>query len=434
MDHSYHYQGSIIQGELSVPGDKSMSHRAILFASLAEGKSTIYNLLKSEDCRRTIDVCQAFGVDIQFDGHKTYITSSGIDHWQSVTNTLDLGNSGTTTRLLSGILASLNQSIRLTGDDSLQHRPMKRVTGPLSLMGAGFEFESVSDRLPYTVSGGDLTPIEYELLVASAQVKSAILLAGLRTKGKTIVQEPIKTRDHTENMISAFGGEIETNGQTVSVTGQQTLKPTDLTIPGDPSSAAFWIAAAVMTPQSDITIQQVSLNETRIGFIHVLQRMGADIQMTVDYWIGDEPVGHVRARSSSLKPTVLKDDEIPSLIDEVPLLALVATQCDSDMTLSGIGELKYKETDRIHATVELLHSIGVQAEKYEDAMTIKGQARIKGGAVTTYNDHRLAMLGVIASFVSENPIEIDNIECINISYPSFFADLSQILQDSERVK
>ncbi|MDQ0158483.1 3-phosphoshikimate 1-carboxyvinyltransferase [Alkalibacillus salilacus] len=432
MNNAYHFPNCIINGRLKVPGDKSMSHRGVLLAAMAKGQSVINGLLDSEDCKSTIEACQALGVDIQTVGQQTFIESPGISSWRPPKQPINLGNSGTTARLLSGVLAAFQHPVKLTGDESLKQRPMKRVIGPLSTMGARFTFEGEPDRLPFIIQGSELKSISYELPLPSAQVKSAILLAGMSTYGKTIVREPIKTRDHTEKMVKAFGGTIDEDHTLRSVEGKQFLKGAHLTIPGDPSSAAFWIAATVITPNSELQLEDLSLNETRIGFIRVLQRMGASIDVTVKDYVGLEPVGDVYVRSSTLMPTSLSKEEIPSLIDEVPLLALVATQTEGTMTLEHINELRFKETDRIHATVEILNSLGANLNEEEESIKIEGKSDLKGGHVTSYNDHRMAMLAVVASFISNTPVIIDNIDCINISYPNFFQNLNGILQDYVR--
>ncbi|WP_188206016.1 3-phosphoshikimate 1-carboxyvinyltransferase [Alkalibacillus aidingensis] len=422
-----HFKNQPLIGELQVPGDKSISHRAIMLGALANGTTKVDNFLTSEDCMRTVEAFKELGVDIEVDKTLVTIKSKGYYSFQQPNQPLNMGNSGTTTRLISGILAGLPFETELIGDASLSQRPMGRVIDPLTKMGADFITSNNRMTLPLTVKGGTLKPINYHLPVDSAQVKSAILLSGLLTDGQTTVFERNQTRNHTEKMLSAFGGEVEVNNDQISIAGPQQLSGAELTVPGDASSAAFWIAAAVITPGSHILIQNVGLNQTRTGLVDVLKRMGAKISLQVTGYIGDEPIGNIEVNYSKLQPTTLESSEIPSLIDEIPLLALVATQAQGTMEINNIEELRYKETDRIETTVQILKSLGANIDSKNDTMTVNGKVNLTGGRVRTNGDHRMAMMAAIASTISDHPIEIDDVTCINISYPSFFDHFKQLL-------
>lgn len=416
--------GALI-GRMAVPGDKSMSHRAVIFGALAEGQTQIYNFLFSDDCLKTVEAFKKLGANIQLKNDYIIVDSEGYKSFQEPNSLIDLGNSGTTARLLLGLLSALPVSVTLTGDKSLQKRPMKRVIDPLSQMGA--EFIHQQFRLPITVKGSTLNPIKYELPVDSAQVKSAIILAGLLTNGETVIIEPNRTRDHTERMLPIFNGEISRKGHKIIVKGKQTLTGASIHIPGDFSSAAFWIVGALITPKSELILENVGLNPTRIGLIEVLKRMGANIEINTTHYIGEEPVGTVNVKYSELKPTTVQKEEIPLMIDEVPLLALAATQAEGEMVISNLEELRYKETDRIRAIGEVLTTLGAQIEEGKDYVKIKGKTALNGGEIESYGDHRIAMMGAIASLITNESVSIRQSECINISYPNFFEDFRQLL-------
>lgn len=416
--------GALI-GRIAVPGDKSMSHRAVILGALAEGQTQIYNFLFSDDCLKTVEAFKKLGANIQLKNDYIIVDSEGYKSFQEPNSLIDLGNSGTTARLLLGLLSALPVSVTLTGDKSLQKRPMKRVIDPLSQMGA--EFIHQQFRLPITVKGSTLNPIKYELPVDSAQVKSAIILAGLLTNGETVIIEPNRTRDHTERMLPIFNGEISRKGHKIIVKGKQTLTGASIHIPGDFSSAAFWIVGALITPKSELILENVGLNPTRIGLIEVLKRMGANIEINTTHYIGEEPVGTVNVKYSELKPTTVQKEEIPLMIDEVPLLALAATQAEGEMVISNLEELRYKETDRIRAIGEVLTTLGAQIEEGKDYVKIKGKTALNGGEIESYGDHRIAMMGAIASLITNESVSIRQSECINISYPNFFEDFRQLL-------
>ncbi|GEN45152.1 3-phosphoshikimate 1-carboxyvinyltransferase [Alkalibacillus haloalkaliphilus] len=431
MAEQFHYKGGLINGKVKVPGDKSISHRAVMLASIADGETVIDRFLHSEDCRRTIEAFKSLGVHISENGEQVKVLGKGVNSLRQPNTTLDMGNSGTTTRLLIGLLSALPFNTHLNGDESLINRPMGRVLNPLTEMGAQFFPMKDENKLPLQVKGGQLQPITYRLPVDSAQVKSSILLAGLLTNGTTTVIENNPTRDHTEKMLSAFGGSVEVDGQHIKVSGKQSLKSTNITVPGDQSSAAFWIAVAVITPGSHLILEEVGVNSTRMGLVNVLKRMGANINVSVERYIGDEPVGTIEVAYSELIPTTITEQEIPSMVDEIPLLALIATQTKGEMKINHIKELRYKETDRIEATVSILQNLGATVFSSEDQIVVKGPTQLKGGSVQSENDHRMAMMAVIASIISDEPVTIDETDCINVSYPTFFEDMRLIMKEIE---
>jgi 3-phosphoshikimate 1-carboxyvinyltransferase len=429
MSKILHLLGKRIHGQLQVPGDKSMSHRSVIFGSLAEGKTTIHNFLMGEDCLRTIHAFQEMGVDIHVTNEMITINGNGISELAEPKNPIDFGNSGTTARLLLGILAGQPFHTVMIGDESLSKRPMDRVTIPLKEMGVKTDGRENGKLLPMSIRGGELTPITYELPVNSAQVKSAILLAGLFTEGQTTVVEPVQTRDHTERMIKAFGGKIVKEGNHISIVGQQKLIGCDITIPGDISSAAFFIAAATIVPNSNLIIKNVGLNETRTGIIDVLQQMGANIELMNTSHIGEEIFGDIHITTSELKGIEIAGDIIPRIIDEIPLLALCATQAEGRTEIRDAEELRFKETDRIQAVVHVLKELGATITELDDGMIIHGRSALSGGTVPSFGDHRIGMMAAIASLLTKNQVEIDDTSCINISYPNFFKDLLLVTQD-----
>ncbi|PKR78846.1 3-phosphoshikimate 1-carboxyvinyltransferase [Halalkalibacillus sediminis] len=415
-----------LTGTLQVPGDKSISHRAIMFASIAQGETTIENMLLSEDCYRTMDAFRTLGTEITINDHNVKVTSDGWKSFKRPDHPLYMGNSGTTARLITGILAALPFQTVLTGDESLTKRPMNRVIDPLSQMGA--MIESANHKLPITIKGSHLSGITYRLPVDSAQVKSAIILAGLLSDGETVVHQDNITRDHTERMLPAFETDIFTDGSMIKVKGPQSLyAANNLKVPGDISSAAFWIAGAVITPGSKITLNDVGLNPTRTGFIEILKRMNARINIETTHHEGSEPIGTIEVEySPDLTPTTINREEVATFIDEIPLLALVASQVEGEFTIQHIEELRYKETDRVQAIVDTLSSLGVTVSSRENDVTIRGKASLKGGKINSRGDHRIAMMGAIASLICESTLEIDDEECIQISYPGFWEDMDTL--------
>jgi 3-phosphoshikimate 1-carboxyvinyltransferase len=414
-------------GRLQVPGDKSISHRYAILAALAEGQSTIANYAPGGDCRSTLGCLAALGAAVQRqDGPHglVTVTGRGLGGLNPPTTPLDCGNSGTTMRLLAGVLAAHPFATRMFGDASLSRRPMRRVMAPLTEMGARFE-AAPGDRPPLVVHGTRLRPIHYRPEVPSAQVKSAVLLAGLQTGGTTSVTEPAPTRDHTERALAAFGAPPTVDGLTVSVAGGQRLIAQDLTVPGDLSSAAFPAVAAAALAGSDVTIDGVGLNPSRAALLSLLRRFGALVDAQVTDIRHGEPVGHIRVRHGELRAVDILPEEVPEVIDELPVLAALAT-CGGGVTVSGAGELRVKESDRISALVGGLRAMGADAEERPDGFTIRPTRRLTGGTVQAHGDHRLAMAFAIAALGASGPTTIAGAEVVAVSYPSFFADIDRL--------
>lgn len=417
-----------ISGTLRVPGDKSISHRAILMAAAAEGASHLSGVLDSADVRSTIGAVEALGAEVHlekaFDGTlRGEVIGWGGRGPMSPEAPIDCGNSGTTTRLLMGLIAGYDCTVTLTGDASLSKRPMARVTEPLSKMDARFS----SDTLPITVSGSSsLKGVDYETPVASAQVKSAILLAGLRASGTTRVTEPAFSRDHTERMLPLFGAEVSAGDLTSAVEGPQVLSAADIAVPGDPSSAAYLLAAAAMSEGGDVTVKGISLNPTRIGFLTVMRRMGAHIITTHMGDIGAEPYGNVTVKGDSqLTATTVPVEEIPSIIDEVPLLALLATCAQGTSCFLEVGELRVKESDRLSAIVDGLGKLGCSAYVRDDNLFVEGGKMPQGTvSMETLGDHRLAMCWALAGTLFDATVTVDDADCMSVSYPNFLRDLA----------
>ncbi|MDL4840808.1 3-phosphoshikimate 1-carboxyvinyltransferase [Aquibacillus rhizosphaerae] len=416
-----------LRGNLQVPGDKSISHRAIIFGSIAKGKTTVTHFLDGEDCMRTIAAFQAMGVEINKNGQTVEIYGNGINALKEPVVPINLGNSGTTARLLLGILAGLPHHFTLYGDESLSKRPMDRVAIPLRQMGATIDGRDNGTYLPLAVRGAKLTSITFETPVKSAQVKSGVLLAGLLAKGTTEVVEKTTTRDHTENMLKAFGGHITSDTGTISIQGEQELQGTSIHVPGDISSAAFFLVAAAITEGSSVTVEDVGLNPTRTGIIDVLKQMNIDITVVEERTIGGEPVGSITVNASTPKPIVIDGEIIPRIIDEIPIIALLATQANGKTIIRDAEELRYKETDRIASVVQTLQALGANIEATNDGMVIYGNDTLTGAEVDSYGDHRIGMMIAIASLITKNSITLKNPDCIAVSYPSFFNDLDKIL-------
>ncbi|MCF3941634.1 3-phosphoshikimate 1-carboxyvinyltransferase [Oceanobacillus alkalisoli] len=419
-------QSSALIGELEVPGDKSISHRAVIFGSLAKGQTKIDHFLDGEDCLRTVDAFRQMGVDIEQQGESIVINSGGAENLIEPKVPLYFGNSGTTARLMIGLLSGLPLFTTIYGDASLSERPMDRVVLPLSAMNAAISGRSDAKLLPLAINGKELQAIQYTLPVKSAQVKSALLFAGLFANGETVITEKAKTRNHTETMLEAFGAELAVQGNTIRMNGKQALKPVDIYVPGDISSAAFFLAAAAAKRDSSLVIKKVGLNPTRTGIIDVLTQMGAQIEISNKKRIGGELLGDVKISSSSLIGIEISGDIIPRLIDEIPIIALLATQAEGRTVIKDAAELRVKETDRIAAVVEVLTTLGASVTATEDGMIIEGNQELTGGNISAYHDHRMAMMGAIASFFTTEDIVIDDISSIAISYPSFFEDLKKI--------
>ncbi|MDF0726235.1 3-phosphoshikimate 1-carboxyvinyltransferase [Cytobacillus sp. S13-E01] len=417
-----------LTGTIDIPGDKSISHRAIMFGSIANGNTTITNFLEGEDCLSTIDCFRKMGVEIKRNEDTVEIFGTGLSGLKEPVEILNVGNSGTTTRLLLGILAGTPFHSCLIGDESIAKRPMNRVTNPLRQMGASIDGREQGNFTPLSIRGGKTKAIAYKSPVASAQVKSAILLAGLQSEGTTSVTEPHKSRDHTERMLRAFGGEVVEAGLTVSVTGKQELHAVNIIVPGDISSAAFFLVAGAIIPNSRITLKKVGLNPTRTGIIDVLRNMGANVSISNETIENFEPVGDLTISTSALTGIEISGDIIPRLIDEIPIIALLATQANGKTVIKDAGELKVKETNRIDTVVSELSKLGASIESTDDGMIIYGQSgKLTGKTVNSYGDHRIGMMLAIAACLTEGPMALENSEAIAVSYPSFFEHLESLI-------
>lgn len=421
-------EGTRLKGSFSVPGDKSISHRAVMFGSIAEGTTKIHGLLTGDDCLRTIDCFQKMGVQIERTEDYVEIKGNGIDGLQEPKEILDVRNSGTTIRLLLGILANASFHACVIGDASIGKRPMDRVVQPLLEMGAKIDGRDNGSYTPLSIRGGSLTGIDYISPVASAQVKSAVLLAGLRADGVTSVTEPQLSRDHTERMLRLFGCEVEEDGLKKSIKGNQTLRGTTIHVPGDISSAAFFLVAGLIVPDSELTIHNVGINPTRTGIIDVLKEMGANILVESNKGSSIEPVADITVKASSLKGIEIGGDIIPRLIDEIPVIALAATQADGVTIIKDAAELKVKETNRIDTVVKELSKMGAHIEATDDGMKIYGKSNLRSAPVNSHGDHRIGMMLAIASCLTTGETVIENSEAISISYPRFFDQLKQLKQ------
>ncbi len=414
-----------IQAELSVPGDKSISHRAIMFAALADGRATVTGFLPGEDCLSTMKAFQQLGVEITRPAETTVIIEGKGGRFAVPKGDIDCGNSGTTMRLMCGILAAQPFRSRLTGDASLSKRPMKRVIDPLTKMGAKITAEGERGSAPLVIEGGPLVAIEYNVPVASAQVKSAVLLAGLFAKGTTVVTEPEQSRDHTERMLAWHGVKLRKDGLTVSMLGGQTLTARDFSVPGDISSAAFWLAAAAAQPGSHLRIKNVGLNPARTGVLAVLKRMGADVNEVAEN-SDCEPAGTVEVRGTKLRATTIGGAEIPNVIDELPILAVAAALAEGRTIIRDAHELRVKETDRIAAVAKNLRAFGVTVDEKDDGMEIEGGVKLHGADVTSFGDHRIAMAFAILASFAEGASIIRDTDCVATSYPGFYDALRNL--------
>ncbi|HEL0026990.1 TPA: 3-phosphoshikimate 1-carboxyvinyltransferase [Streptococcus equi subsp. zooepidemicus] len=418
-----------LRGRLRVPGDKSISHRAVIFGAIAEGQTVIHGLLRGQDVLATIQAFRDLGVTIYEADDSLIIEGRGFKGLKPAQKPLDMGNSGTSMRLLAGLLAAQDFSVRLLGDDSLSRRPMDRITIPLSLMGAELSGQGEKELPPLIVKGcQELRPIHYQLPVASAQVKSAILLAALQTQGETVILEKELTRNHTEEMIEQFGGKLSIAGKQISIKGPQRLQGQILQIPGDISSAAFWLAAGLIVPGSDLVLENVGINPTRTGLLEVIEKMGGQLS----YQAVDKDIqsASLRVSYSSLKGVEISGDLIPRLIDELPVIALLATQAQGTTYIRNAQELRVKETDRIQAVTDVLGQMGADIQATEDGMVIRGKTPLHGAAVSTCGDHRIGMMTAIAALlVEEGQVTLERAEAILTSYPDFFKDLERLWHD-----
>ncbi|MCR5655182.1 MAG: 3-phosphoshikimate 1-carboxyvinyltransferase [Lachnospiraceae bacterium] len=415
-----------LKGEITIPGDKSISHRAIMIGSLADGPTEITNFLEGADCLSTITCFQKMGIKIIKDNDKITVRGKTLDGLSTPCEVLDTGNSGTTTRLISGILAAQPFSSVLTGDASIQRRPMKRIMEPLNQMGASISSVMENDCVPLHIKGSDLTGIHYKTKVASAQVKSAILLAGLYADGKTSVTEPTLSRNHTEIMLRYFGAKVDVKDTTVTVYPRPHLYGQKIVVPGDISSAAYFIAAASIVPNSEILIKNVGINPTRAGILEVARDMGANITLCDKNEDNGEPVADLLVKSSTLHGTTIEGDLIPTLIDEIPILAIMAAYADGKTVIKDAAELKVKESNRIETVVNNLKNMGADIEATKDGMIIRGGKALKGAKIDSCMDHRIAMSFAIAALNATGKTDIKDAECVNISYPNFYSDLKAL--------
>ena len=419
--------GRCLRGELVPPPDKSISHRAVFFSSLAKGKSRVGNFLRAGDTLSTVSAFRSLGIDIEEKGDELVIHGKGIHGLREPHTIIDCGNSGTTIRLLSGIVSGNPFFSVLSGDDSLRARPMQRVISPLRQMGAEILGRDGDRYPPLAIKGRKLRAIRYSLPVASAQVKSAVLLAGLYPDGETEVAEPLQSRDHTERMLPAFGVRIKVEGLTVTIKGGDELYGRDTTIPGDFSSAAFFIVAALLLKGSEITVRAAGINPTRTGLLTVLRRMGAEVTMENIREVSGEPVADISCKGGmGLRAVDITREEMPLLIDEFPILCVAASQAEGVTSIRGAEELRVKESDRIKAMTTELKKMGVEIEEYPDGVSIKGNTMLKGREVESYGDHRIAMSLAVAGLVAAGTTAIHNASCVNISFPRFFDEVKRL--------
>jgi len=418
---------SHLNGSIRVPGDKSISHRSIIFGSLAEGVTKVYGILRGEDVLSTMQVFRDLGVEIEDKDGVITIQGVGMDGLKAPKNALDMGNSGTSIRLISGVLAGAEFEVEMFGDDSLSKRPMDRVTLPLKRMGVNISGQTERDLPPLHLRGTKhLTPIHYELPIASAQVKSALIFAALQSQGQSVIVEKECTRNHTEDMLRQFGGDLTVDGKEITINGPQTLTGQTVVVPGDISSAAFWLVAGLIVPNSRVELKNVGINETRTGILDVIRAMGGKLEITEIDPIAKSAT--LTVETSDLKGIEISGSLIPRLIDELPIIALLATQAEGVTIIKDAEELKVKETDRIQVVADALNSMGADITPTEDGMIIKGQSTLHGARVNTFGDHRIGMMTAIAALlVADGEVVLDRAEAINTSYPSFFNDLETLM-------
>jgi 3-phosphoshikimate 1-carboxyvinyltransferase len=414
----------VVRGRIRVPGDKSIAHRYALLAALADGASVLTNYAPGDDCRSTLACLERLGVDVRQGPERTVtVAARGFDHWRPSGTPLDAGNSGTTMRMLTGLLAAAPFTTTLVGDRSLSRRPMRRVIEPLARMGAAIA--AVDGHAPLTIEGRPLRGIDFAPAVPSAQVKSAVLLAGLYADGETSVTEPAQTRDHTERALIRFGFDIERAGPTTRVRGGQRARPQTLAVPGDFSSAAFWMVAAAALPGSAIEIEDVGLNPTRTALIGVLERFGARVRVDVTGSDADEPRGRVSVTGDGRQPIEIAPDEVPGLIDELPAIAALACQT-AEVTVWGAAELRVKESDRVLTLVTGFRQLGIEADELPDGFVVRGTGAPAGGVADACGDHRMAMAFAVAALGATGPSRIDGADAVTISYPGFFETLARL--------
>lgn len=417
-----------LKGTVNIPGDKSISHRAIMLGSLSQGRTEISNFLEGADCLSTIGCFREMGIEIERDGSLVTVHGKGLHGLTSPKRTLDAGNSGTTTRLISGILSGSDIDCTLTGDASIRKRPMGRILEPLHRMGADISSVNNNDCAPLSIHGHRLHAIHYDSLVASAQVKSCVLLAGLFADGVTSVTEPVLSRNHSELMLRGFGARVTSEGTTASIEPEPTLTGQKLQVPGDISSAAYFIAAGLIVPNSEILIENVGINPTRDGILRVALDMGGDITQLNRRTVSGEPVCDLLVRSSSLHGTTVSGEIIPTLIDEIPMIAVMAAYARGETVIRDAAELKVKETDRIMSVTTNLAAMGADVTPTEDGMIIRGGAPLHGALIDSYLDHRIAMSFAVAALAADSPNDIRDAQSVDISYPGFFRDLEGLAQ------
>lgn len=418
-----------LRGEITVPGDKSISHRSVMLGSIAKGDTRISGFLTGEDCLSTIDCFKKLGIDIEVNGTDVTVHGKGLKGLSAPAETLDVGNSGTTLRLMSGILSAQPFTTRLTGDSSIQKRPMGRVASPLGLMGAKITSENEKMTAPLTIEGQRLHGIDYTLPVASAQVKSALILAGLYADGETRITEPEATRDHTEIMLNYLGADIRKEGDTIIVRPAAELTGRDITVPGDISSAAYFIAAALISKDSEVLIKNVGVNPTRTGIITAFKAMGGNIELTNERTVCGEPVADILVRSSRLHGVVIKGAIIPKLIDEIPVIAAAACYASGETVIADAAELRVKESDRIKTMAAELGRMGATVIQTDDGMIILGGIPLHGAVCESYNDHRVAMSVAVAALGAKGETQIKDCGCVDISFPGYFGALMSLRED-----
>lgn len=420
-----------LNGLIDIPGDKSISHRSIMLGAIAQGKTVVNNFLPGDDCLSTISCFEKLGVKITQNKDHVEIDGAGFDGLREPVEVLDTGNSGTTTRLMVGLLSGISIHTCMIGDESIAKRPMKRVTEPLRQMGAKIDGREDGNFTPLSIRGGSLQGINYLSPVASAQVKSSVLLAGLNAEGTTSVTEPHKSRDHTERMLRAFGCEVEEDGLTVKVKGGQKLTGTSIQVPGDISSAAFFLVAGAIVPNSRISLKNVGMNPTRTGIIDVLVKMGARLEIENQRVENNEPIADLTIQTSELKGIEIDGDIIPRLIDEIPVIALLATQAEGKTVIKDASELKVKETNRIDTVVGELTKLGAMVEPTDDGMIISGEKKqLTGGHVHSHGDHRIGMMLAIAACIANDKVTLSDSESISVSYPNFFEHLDLLIDEN----
>lgn len=417
----------MLKGSFELIGDKSISHRAIMFSSISKGHNKISNFLMGEDCLSTIDCFRKMGVDIKIENKDVIVRGNGLYGLKKPNNILDVGNSGTTIRLIMGILAGNKFDATLIGDNSIGKRPMKRVTEPLRSMGCKIEGKDDANYTPIKIYGGNLSSINYKMPVASAQVKSAIILASLYADKMSTIEEKVKSRNHTEIMLKSFGADIDVNNLKININPVDELYSQDIYVPGDISSAAFIIVGALISKGSEVLIKNVGLNETRTGIIDVVKSMNGNIEIFNNRLVGGEIVGDILVKyTPNLCATTIDKTIIPRLIDEIPAIAVLASQAEGTTIIKDAKELKVKESNRIKAVVDNLKNMNCDIEELEDGMIIKGKNKLKASDIQTYNDHRIAMAFSIANLICEEEIKLDNPNCVDISFPGYFDLLNSL--------